>query len=278
VDAAPASFGRDPAGGPSPSLGSSPSATGVGEAPTTAEPLPELGAVRWRRLVDEVELGRAGRRWTACTVGHTVPFVGAAVGLMALQPLSAPVAVMALAHAWVIPELYARRGANVVRPRPRSDAAAEERALGLLGDLVDHPARELFASTGLVLERGRLGIWLVGEAGALLVRRGGRRVHCYCVRVNEQNLPSADRVAHLLLALRADECGFATVANLAFAGAGWRVRRRLDPAMRPALALARTASTTPAGATTSTAPLAPPAPPASTTGPAGGGGPWPAGQ
>ncbi len=231
--------------------------------PPRGEVLPELGAVRWRRLVDEVELGRAGRRWTACTVGHTVPFVGAAVGLMALQPLSAPVAVMALAHAWVIPELYARRGANVVRPRPRTDAAAEERALGLLGDLVDHRARELFTSTGLVLERGRLGIWLVGEAGALLVRRGGRRVHCYCVRVNEQNLPSADRVAHLLLALRADERGFATVANLAFAGAGWRVRRRLDPAMRPALALARTASTTPT---------------ASTTGPAGGSRAWPAGQ
>ncbi len=223
--------------------------------PPRGEVLPELGAVHWRRLVDEVELGRAGRRWTACTVGHTVPFVGAAVGLMALQPLSAPVAVMALAHAWVIPELYARRGANVVRPRPRTDAAAEERALGLLGDLVDHRARELFVATGLVLERGRLGIWLVGEAGALLVRRGGRRVHCYCVRVNDPGLPSADRVAHLLLALRADERGFATVANLAFAGARWRVRRRLDPAMRPALALA-----------------------VSTAGPAAAGGPWPAGQ
>jgi hypothetical protein len=200
--------------------------------------LPELASVRWRRRVDEHELRRAGRRWTACTFGHTVPFVGAAAGLMALQPLSAPVALMALAHAWVIPELYARRGANVVRPRPRAGDAAEQLALGLLGDLVDHRARELFAETGLVLERGRLGVWLVGEAGALLVRPGGRRVHCYCVRVNDPDLPSADRVAHLLLALRADERGFATVANLAFAGAGWRIRRRLDPGMRPALAAA----------------------------------------
>ena len=29
--------------------------------------------------------------------------------------------------------------------------------------------------------------------------------------------------------------GFATVANLAFSGARWRVRRRLDPVQRPAL-------------------------------------------
>ena len=47
--------------------------------------------------------------------------------------------------------------------------------------------------------------------------------------------PSADRIAHLLLALREDELGFATVANHAFAGARWRVRRRLPRAMRPAL-------------------------------------------
>ena len=52
-------------------------------------------------------------------------------------------------------------------------------------------------------------------------------------------LPSADRTAHLLLALREDEEGFATVANLAFSGATWRLRRRLAPAMRPALDAAR---------------------------------------
>ena len=39
--------------------------------------------------------------------------------------------------------------------------------------------------TGLVLEPGALGVWLVGEAGALLVRPGGRRVDCCCVRVPE---------------------------------------------------------------------------------------------
>ena len=48
-------------------------------------------------------------------------------------------------------------------------------------------------------------------------------------------LPSSDRIAHLLLALRTDETGFVTVANLAFSGAGWRVRRRLRAGGRPAL-------------------------------------------
>ena len=51
---------------------------------------------------------------------------------------------------------------------------------------------------------------------------------CWCVRVGDAGgLPAADRVAHLLLALREDEDGFAKVANLGFSGAGWRVCRRL---------------------------------------------------
>ena len=81
---------------------------------------------------------------------------------------------------------------------------------------------------------------LVGPAGALLVR--GRRVHCWCVHVDDNSLPSADRIAHLLLALRVDEEGFATVANHAFAGAPWRVRRRLPVQMRAALDAARAAA------------------------------------
>jgi len=201
----------------------------------SVQPLPELAGVKWRRLVDERELRRVGLAWTACTVAHTLPFIGAAILLMVLQPLAAPVALMALAHAWVIPELYARRGANVVRRRKRVDSEAERRALGLVGDLLGHAGRELYVETGLVLERGRFGVWLVGEAGALLVRGGGRRVFCYCVKVKDPDLPSGDRVAHLLLALRADEPGFATVANVSFAGARWRIRRRLDPTMLPAL-------------------------------------------
>ena len=53
--------------------------------------------------------------------------------------------------------------------------------------------------------------------------------------MQDPGLPSADRIAHLLLALREDEQGFATVANHAFSGARWRVKRRLPRAQRPAL-------------------------------------------
>jgi hypothetical protein len=194
--------------------------------------LPEVATVHWRPRASARSMDRAARLWTLTTVAHTVPFIAAAAALIALQPLAA------LAHAWIIPELYAQRGANVVRPRARAHEAAERAALGLLGDLVDHRAREAHAATGLVPERGALGTWLVGEAGALLVRPGGRVVHCFCVQVRDPELPSGDRIAHLLLALREDEQGFATVANRAFAGAPWRVRRRLRPAQRSALAAA----------------------------------------
>ena len=198
-------------------------------------PLPETAAVYWRPRVDAGRLVRRGRTWTATTFAHTVPFVGTAGLLAAMEPLSFPVGFALLAHAWAIPELYARRGANVVRPKPRGDHAPERVAIGLLGDLVGHDARELHARTGLVPERGALGVWLVGEAGAVLVAPGGRRVFCWCVKVPEPGLPAADRIAHLLLALRSDEQGFATVANLAFAGAPHRVRARMRAPMRPAL-------------------------------------------
>jgi hypothetical protein len=204
--------------------------------------LPELASVPWRERTDARWLTRWGRIWHAWTLLYTVPFLAAGAGMLWLEPLSAPVALAAIAHAWIIPELYAFRGASVVRPKgPRNDAA-EPVAQGLLGDLLGHEERDLQRATGLALERGALGVWLVGEAGALLVTPGGSRVHCFCVRVTEPELPPSDRVAHLLLALRVDEEGFATVANHAFAGAPWRVRRRLPAAMRPALKAAQRAA------------------------------------
>ncbi len=200
------------------------------------EVLPELAAVHWRPRVDEQRLRKLCLGWTVTTVAHVVPFAGAGVVLFAAEPLAFPVTLASFAHAWIIPELYAARGANVIRPRRfRATAQAERTSVGLLGDLVSHAARDLHRETGLVLERGQLGVWLVGPAGALLVRPGGKRVLCYCVRVPDPELPSGDRIAHLLLALRSDEAGFATVANCAFSGARWRVRRRLPAAMRPAL-------------------------------------------
>ncbi|MGH2742085.1 MAG: hypothetical protein ACRDN8_06285 [Thermoleophilaceae bacterium] len=204
--------------------------------------LPELATVPWRTRTDARWLARWGRIWHAWTLLYTVPFVIAGAGMLWLEPLAAPVALVALAHAWIIPELYAFRGASVVRPKGPRNEGAEPTAQGLLGDLLGHDERDLQRRTGLAPERGELGVWLVGEAGALLVTPKARRVHCYCVRTTEPELPPSDRIAHLLLALRVDETGFATVANHAFAGAPWRVRRRLPERMRPALDEARRAA------------------------------------
>jgi hypothetical protein len=219
--------------------GQAPFAQAPGSAGRAATALPELASVPWRARTDARWLTRWGRIWQAWTLLYTIPFLVAGAGMLWLEPLAAPVALVALAHAWIIPELYAFRGASVVRPKGPRNAVAEPVAQGLLGDLLGHDERELQRRTGLALQRGELGVWLVGEAGALLVTAGGRRVHCYCVRTTEPELPPSDRVAHLLLALRVDEAGFATVANHAFAGARWRVRRRLPARMRPALDEAR---------------------------------------
>jgi hypothetical protein len=198
--------------------------------------LPELEGVAWRRRIDAGSLQLRERISAAYTALYVTPLLVVAGGLLWLEPYLFPVSALALVHAWVIPELFANRGAGVVRlPRGRPAGGPERVAQGLLGDLLGHDERALQRSTGLALERGRLGVWLVGEAGALLVRPGGRRVHTWCVRVADADLPPSDRVAHLLLALREDEQGFATVANHAFAGATWRIRRRLAPARRPAL-------------------------------------------
>jgi hypothetical protein len=201
-------------------------------------PLPERAAVHWRPPMDARRLRRRGALWTLTTTAHVVPFLAAGVVLFLVQPLAVAVSLASFAHAWIIPMLYAARGANVLRPKPRAvpvDAGAQRTALGLLGDLAGHDARDLYAATGLLVERGALGMWVLGEAGAVLLTERGRRATCFCVRVDDPSLPPADRTAHLLLALRADEVGFATVANMAFSGAPWRVRARLPRRQRAAL-------------------------------------------
>lgn len=214
------------------------------ESSAGAVRLEELEAFPWRHRVDEAILRREGRRWTLWTSAVVITFLVPGVVLLALSPWTFPVALASFAHAWIINELYARRGArSVVATDGTGDSGAQGVALGLVGDLVGHEARELLVRTGLAMESGRLGVWLVGEQGALLVRPGGRRVDCWCVRVADgKGLPGADRIAHLLLALREDEAGFATLANLAFSGAPWRVRRRLPEGARPALDSARAAA------------------------------------
>lgn len=214
------------------------------EAAAAEGRLAEAAPLWWRERVDPTALRRRGWRWTIWTVGILVTFGAPAVVVVALSPWLAPVAALSLAHAWFITRIQAQRGARSVAPiPPGGDSPPERVALGLLGDLLDHEEHELLLTTGLAMQRGELGAWLVGERGAMMVRPGGRRVDCWCVKVSDSGeLPPADRVAHLLLALREDERGFATVANLAFSGAARRVRRRLDEDGRAALDAARAAA------------------------------------
>jgi hypothetical protein len=217
--------------------------------PGTAGGLIELQRLPWREHASERTLRRDGRRWTLWSAGLVVTFGAPAALVLALDLLLFPVAALLLLHGLLILRLQAGRAVSAVRPLvpregpDRGAGDAETVALGLLGDLLGHRERELMSRSGLALQRGRLGIWLLGERGALLVRPGGRRIFSFCVRVGDaDDLPAADRVAHLLLALREDEEGFATVANLGFSGAVWRCRMRMDPKQRVALAAAGAAA------------------------------------
>src|SRR6186997_1895488 len=202
--------------------------------------LAEAAAMPWRRRASQRSMAREGRIWTLWSVGIVVTF-GLPAGLLIwIQPLAFPVSAIFLGHGLAVLHLQARGGAHGVKPIGTAATSEDRAALGLLGDLIGHDARKLLGDTGLALQRGRLGAWLVGQEGAILVRPGGHRVHCFCVRVGEaDDLPPGDRIAHLLLALREDEQGFATVANRNFSGATWRLRRQLPERSRPALGQAR---------------------------------------
>jgi hypothetical protein len=210
------------------------------------EGLVEARRLHWRERASERTLARDGRRWTLWTSAVLLAFGAPAAVVLALDLWLFPVALILAAHAFFICRLQAGRAVSSVVPLPppddRAGAPAERVALGLLGDLLDHRERELLGRTGLAMQNGRLGVWLLGQRGALLIRPGGRRIFSFCVRVAEsEDLPGGDRVAHLLLALREDEEGFATVANLGFSGAVWRCRRRMASRQRPALEAARAA-------------------------------------
>jgi hypothetical protein len=202
--------------------------------------LPEAAQVWWRTPVDTHRLLRIEWLSAAYTTAYVTPFLVMGAFLIALEPLLAAVSLLCLVHAWVIPELFAHRGARVLAHDRRD--ANDRFGKGLLADLIDRRPAAIEERTGAVVEPGRLGVWVLAERGALLVRPGGRRVHAFCVSVKDGELGRCDRIAHLLLALRQDETGFATVANHAFAGGTWRIRRLLAPSRRPALDAAVTLS------------------------------------
>lgn len=202
--------------------------------------LAEAAAMPWRRRASQRTLTREGRIWTLWSVGIIVTFGLPAALLIWIEPLAFPVSAVFFGHGIAALHLQARRGARGVKPIGTATTGPEQTALGLLGDLIGHDERELLTESGLALQHGRLGAWLIGQEGAILVRPGGHRVHCFCVRVGEAgDLPPADRVAHLVLALREDEQGFATVANRNFSGATWRLKPQLPAGARPALKRAR---------------------------------------
>ncbi len=155
--------------------------------------LPELANVHWRERAGEQSLRRADRVWTLSFVAHEVPFLATAVVLPLLAPVLAVVSVFALGFAWAIPALYAARGAGVMRPQRRqagagqaaAGQAAEQRALGLLADLVGHGARELVTRTGLVVERAAFGVWVVGP-GRRTARAPGRPARAVLLRARHR--------------------------------------------------------------------------------------------
>ena len=79
--------------------------------------------------MDAGRLRLIARSWTVSTVVQAVPMLATAVLLLFLDPVTIPVGVILLVHAWAIPELYANRGAKVVKPKPRSgDGGGGDRA------------------------------------------------------------------------------------------------------------------------------------------------------
>ena len=66
--------------------------------------------------------------WSLWTVAWTIPFLIAGVVLIALEPLAAPVAIASFAHAWIIPELHAFRGASVLRQKGERHGSPVQRS------------------------------------------------------------------------------------------------------------------------------------------------------
>src|SRR3954453_7391995 len=126
--------------------------------------LAEAERLPWRRPASPRTLRRDERRWTLWTVGIVVTFSVPSLVLVLLEPLTLPVALIWSAHGWAICRMQARRGVRSVvaigseRSAARSesgDGDAEQAALGLLGDLLDHAARDLLQRTGLAMQHGR---------------------------------------------------------------------------------------------------------------------------
>ena len=153
---------------------------------TAGQALPELGSVPWRARTDARWLRRWQRIWHAWTLLYTVPFVAAAVGMLWLDPITAPVALVAAAHAWIIPELYAARGATVAPPEGAAPRACRAGRAGP----ARRPARPRRARAAASDRAGAASAasWASGSSARpapCWSRPGGRCVHCFCVRATD---------------------------------------------------------------------------------------------
>src|SRR5437764_336203 len=129
--------------------------------------LPEVASVPWRPRASAETLRRRGVHWTVFTTLHVVPFLIVAVVLVLLNPIAVPVAIASLAHAWIIPGLYAQRGANTIKPKRSGRNPSEPVAQGLLADMLGHAERDLERATGLAVEAGA-HVTLVTDVNYLL--------------------------------------------------------------------------------------------------------------
>ncbi len=194
----------------------------------------------WRPRATARSLARTGQLWTLSTVSQTVPFVhhrGPARRAQADHPSGErDPARPCLDHS------RALRGPGGECREPRSAPAraapqAEQRAMLLLGDLIGHDARALYERTGLVSERGELGVWLRRAGGSAAGRHRGRPARLLPVRQGHRPRAARGRSRRSPAAglCAPTSPGFATLANLAFSGARWRMRRRLQAPAREAL-------------------------------------------
>ena len=165
-----------------------------------------------------------------------MPFVIAGVVIFMLEPWAAPVSLLAFAHAWAIPELYAHRGASVVRPKGPRNAHAEPVAQGLLGDLLAHEPRALQARTGLALERGALGS-VAGGRGGGAAGDAGRPARALLLRARDRPRPAARPTASRTCCWRSERTRWAsppwptTPSPERRGGSGAGCRRPMRPAL-----------------------------------------------
>src|SRR2546430_672652 len=95
--------------------------------------LPEVADVWWRKPVGGRRLARIEWLSTAYTSVYVTPFFVLGAFLMTLEPLLGTVSLLCLVHAWVIPELFAHRGARVLA-FDRRDGEERFGGRGLLAD------------------------------------------------------------------------------------------------------------------------------------------------